>query len=74
MIFTVDGIEKDVCVLALGYPAEAPEKTEAQEGEIKYYLEDGTKSCEKCLIPHRRENYGKIVARYADIAELAKKK
>jgi len=38
------------------------------------YLEDGTKSCEKCLIPHKRENYGHIVERYTDIAELAKKK
>ena len=38
------------------------------------YLEDGTKSCEKCLLPHRRENYGRIVEKYADIAELAKKK
>ena len=38
------------------------------------YLEDGTKSCEGCLIPHRKENYGRILARYADIAELAKKK
>ena len=38
------------------------------------YLEDGTKSCEKCQIPHKRENYGRIVERYADIAELAKKK
>ena len=38
------------------------------------YLDDGTKSCEGCLIPHRRENYGKITARYAEIAELAKKK
>ncbi len=38
------------------------------------YLEDGTKDCAGCLIPHRKENYGKILARYADIAELAKKK
>ena len=38
------------------------------------YLKDGTKSCEKCQIPHKRENYGRIVERYADIAELAKKK
>ena len=38
------------------------------------YLEDGTKDCAGCLFPHRKENYGKILARYADIAELAKKK
>ena len=30
------------CVVALGYPAEAPEKVEAEEGDIKYYLENGT--------------------------------
>ena len=38
------------------------------------YLDNGTKSCENCLVPHRRENYGRIVERYAEIAELAKKK
>jgi len=45
-----------------------------QCGGAFVYLEDGTKSCEKCQIPHKRENYGRIVDRYADIAELAKKK
>ena len=38
------------------------------------YLEDGTKDCAGCLIPHRKENYGRILDRYTDIAELAKKK
>ena len=38
------------------------------------YLDNGTKSCENCLVPHRRENYGRIVEHYAEIAELAKKK
>ena len=38
------------------------------------YTEDGFKDCSGCQIPHKRENYGKIVERYADIAELAKKK
>ncbi len=38
------------------------------------YLADGTKSCEKCPIPHKKENYGRIVGRYADIADLVRKK
>ena len=38
------------------------------------YLEDGTKSCEKCQIPHKRENYGHITAKFAEIAKLAAKK
>jgi len=38
------------------------------------YLEDGIKSCEKCQVPHKRENYGRIVERYADIAKIAEKK
>lgn len=38
------------------------------------YLPDGTKSCEKCQFPHKRQNYGRIVERYNDIAELVRKK
>ena len=38
------------------------------------YTEDGYKNCETCLIPHKRENYGRILERYQEIAELAKKK
>ena len=37
------------------------------------YTEDGYKNCERCLIPHKRENYGRITARYQELAELAKK-
>lgn len=32
------------------------------------YLENGFKDCTNCLVPHRRENYGKITARYREIA------
>ena len=38
------------------------------------YLENGFKDCSNCQKPHKRENYGTIVDRYADVAELAKKK
>ena len=38
------------------------------------YTEDGCKNCEACLFPHKRENYGRIVERYQEIAELAKKR
>lgn len=30
------------CVVALGYPSEAPKEAAAKDGDIKYYLEDGT--------------------------------
>ncbi len=35
------------------------------------YLENGVKSCENCSFPHRRENYGDILARFSEIAALA---
>jgi len=38
------------------------------------YTKDGYKDCGSCQIPHKRENYGKILERYDDVAELAKKK
>ena len=38
------------------------------------YTEDGFKDCSGCQIPHKRENYGRIIERYQDIAELAKKR
>ena len=37
------------------------------------YLENGIKDCSKCLKPHRRENYGAICEKIADVMELAKK-
>lgn len=37
------------------------------------YNEHGYKDCTHCAIPHRRENYGKIIGRYAELAELARK-
>ena len=38
------------------------------------YTEKGIKDCTNCTFPHRRGNYGKIVARYGEIMELARKK
>ncbi len=35
------------------------------------YLESGVKSCEHCNIPHRRENYERILSRFPDLARLA---
>ena len=37
------------------------------------YLENGIKDCSGCLRPHRRENYGKIMAQMSAVLELAKK-
>lgn len=36
-------------------------------------LENGGKDCSGCLVPHRRENYGKITARYEEIVASMKK-
>ena len=35
------------------------------------YTDQGRKDCTRCTFPHRRENYGKVNARYEDIAKLA---
>ena len=37
------------------------------------YNEKGVKDCSGCLKPHRRENYGEICSRMAQVLELAKK-
>lgn len=38
------------------------------------YLEDGTKDCSKCLGPHRRDSYDRIMSKWGEIKELARKK
>ncbi len=38
------------------------------------YTADGIKDCSACLIPHRKENYDRIVEKTAEIIALAKKK
>ena len=38
------------------------------------YTQEGIKDCSNCLIPHRRENYLRIMAKMGDVLELAKKK
>ena len=38
------------------------------------YTENGIKDCSNCLIPHRRENYDKIMEKMPQLMELAKKK
>ena len=37
------------------------------------YTETGVKDCSGCLIPHRRENYERIMAKMEQIITLAKK-
>ena len=37
------------------------------------YLENGMKDCSKCLIPHRRENYDRIMEKMNLVMEIAKK-
>ncbi len=36
------------------------------------FLENGIKDCSGCLIPHRRENYSRILEKMPEIMELAK--
>ena len=38
------------------------------------YLENGIKVCSNCLVPHRRENYDRIMEKMGAVMELAKKK
>lgn len=38
------------------------------------YLENGIKDCSNCLVPHKAGNYDNINARFAEVAELAKRK
>lgn len=38
------------------------------------YTEQGIKDCSNCLIPHRRENYDRIMAKMDLVMELAKRK
>ena len=38
------------------------------------YTEQGIKDCSNCLLPHRRENYLKVMAKMDAVLELAKKK
>ena len=38
------------------------------------YTKEGIKDCSSCLIPHRRDNYEKIMEKMAAVIELAKKK
>ncbi len=38
------------------------------------YTEDGIKDCSACLIPHRRENYERILEKFPELAALARKR
>ena len=38
------------------------------------FLENGIKDCSKCLSPHRRDNYDRIMEKMSAVMELAKKK
>ena len=38
------------------------------------YTESGIKDCSDCLIPHRAENYDKIMAHMPEVMELGKKR
>lgn len=37
------------------------------------YTEKGIKDCSRCLVPHCRENYGRICEKLGEVMELAKK-
>ena len=38
------------------------------------YTEDGIKDCSKCLLPPRRENYGRVLEKKDAIIAMAKKR
>ena len=37
------------------------------------YTEKGIKDCTNCSLPHKKENYGYIIGKYAEIMELARR-
>jgi len=37
------------------------------------YTESGIKDCSRCLIPHKRENYGYIMEKMGEVIQLSKK-
>ena len=37
------------------------------------YTENGIKDCSRCVKPHRRENYDKIMEKMSEVMELAKR-
>ena len=37
------------------------------------YLDNGIKDCSRCVKPHRRENYDKIMEKMGEVMELARK-
>lgn len=38
------------------------------------YTQQGIKDCTNCLVPHRRENYLKVLSKMDGVLELARKK
>ena len=38
------------------------------------YTENGTKDCSACLIPHREENYDRIMEKMGAVMELTRRK
>lgn len=38
------------------------------------YTEEGIKDCSACLVPHRKENYERILEKFPELAELARKR
>lgn len=38
------------------------------------YTDKGIKSCLHCAFPHHRNNYDKVIRRFPELAELARKK
>ncbi len=37
------------------------------------YIGEGVKSCKGCAFPHHRQNYGRVIARYAEIQEVVRR-
>ena len=36
------------------------------------YDENGTKDCSRCIIPHQRDNYDRIVSKYREIMDVVR--
>ena len=38
------------------------------------YTEEGVKDCSRCVFPHIRTNYGRVMDRFSEVAKLAARK
>ena len=64
--------EKMVCVYSNGCSASVAVRHGRSCGGNCIYDENGTKDCSRCIIPHQRDNYDRIVSKYKEIMDVVR--